>query len=68
LKSKLAARHDSIFEYPLDPWPSPIEASGIRGIAKIMQPNGLSFDYSIVIDIQSKDIYDRGENILEDLF
>jgi hypothetical protein len=68
LKSILASRHDSIIEYPIDPWPSPTEASGTRGIVKIVQPNGLSFDYSAVIDIQSKDIYDRGENILEDLF
>jgi hypothetical protein len=68
LKSKLASRHDSVIEYRIDPWPSTIEASGIRGIAKIVQPNSLSFDYSTVINIQSKDIYDRGENILEDLF
>lgn len=68
LKSNLKPRHESLLEQLLSPWPSSSEAAAIRGIAKIVQPNGLSFDYSIVINLSSKDIYDRGENILEDLF
>ena len=68
LEKILTARHETTIQYPIDPWPSPTEIQGIRGISKVRQPNGLTFDYSAVIDIHSKDIYDRGENILEDLF
>jgi len=68
LEKILTARHETTIQYPIDPWPSPTEIQGIRGISKVRQPNGLSFDYSAVIEIHSKDIYDRGENILEDLF
>lgn len=68
LKNNLPPRRESLIEQPLSPWPSSFDASAIRGIAKIVQPNGLSFDYSVVINLSSKDIYDRGENILEDLF
>lgn len=63
----LGSRQETRIERKLDSWPSPSELSALRGYAKIIQPNGLSFDYSIMIDIKSKDIYDRGENILEDL-
>ena len=67
-ENTLSPRHETTIQYPFDPWPSPTEAQGIRGVANVRQLNGLSFEYVAVIDIQSKDIYDRGENILEDLF
>lgn len=68
VRTNLAARRESRTNAILEPWPSPAEISGIQGNAKVTQPNGLTFDYSVLIEIKSKDIYDRGENILEDLF
>jgi len=67
LSANITARYSSTFEKELEPWPSANDAKGITATAKLRQPNGLAFEYQATTDIQSKDIYDRGENILEDL-
>jgi len=65
--ANISARYDSIIEKELEPWPSANDAKGITATAKLRQPNGLAFEYQAITEIHSKDIYDRDENILEDL-
>lgn len=64
----LDPRKDTITEVEMELWPSAAEASGVNSIAKVRQPNGIVFDYSVAIDIQSKDLYERDETLFEDLF
>lgn len=66
-RTNITPRYNTMIEKEISPWPSPTEAKGITAIARMRQPNGLTFEFKAAVDMQSKDIYDRGDNILEDL-
>lgn len=51
----------------LEPWPTADDARQTRAHVRVRLPNGLAFEIETQATIQSQDMYDRGENILEGL-
>jgi hypothetical protein len=64
---KVGQRAQAEWEGELSPWPSPSDSRVASATAHGLPPNGVAFDATVAVSLQSEDLYVAPDNILEDL-